>query len=65
MNGWRHHANLQNNCRYSDASGRSCAWFRAQLARLARPALISLLSLSTISVGVFLGTPRPDQLLAS
>src|SRR5262245_29661300 len=31
----------------------------------ARPALISLLSLSTISVGVFLGTPIPCQPLAS
>src|SRR5262245_60063274 len=31
----------------------------------ARPALISLLSLSTISVGVVLGAPRPNQTLAS
>src|SRR5262249_15386537 len=31
----------------------------------ARAALISLLSLSMISAGVFLGAPRPDQLLAS
>src|SRR5262245_61389573 len=30
-----------------------------------RPALISLLSLSTISSGVFLGAPRPYQKLAS
>src|SRR5262245_49526011 len=31
----------------------------------ARPALISLLSLSTMSAGVFLGMPTPYQLLAS
>ncbi len=31
----------------------------------ARPALISLLSLSTISAGVFLGAPMPNQVLAS
>ena len=31
----------------------------------ARPTMISLLSLSTISSGVFLGAPRPDQELAS
>src|SRR6266436_4824273 len=31
----------------------------------ARPALISLLSLSMISAGVFLGMPTPYQLLAS
>src|SRR5262249_16402289 len=31
----------------------------------ARPPLISLLSLSTISAGVFLGAPTPDQALAS
>jgi hypothetical protein len=31
----------------------------------ARAALISLLSLSTISVGVFLGTPTPYHMLAS
>jgi transposase len=29
-----------------------------------RPALISLLSLSMISAGVFLGTPTPNQVLA-
>jgi hypothetical protein len=31
----------------------------------ARPALISLLSLSMISTGVFLGAPIPNQVLAS
>src|SRR5262245_29783123 len=31
----------------------------------ARPALIASLSLSTISVGVFLGAPMPNQALAS
>src|ERR1700674_3563676 len=31
----------------------------------ARPALIALLSLSTISAGVFLGVPTPHQALAS
>jgi len=31
----------------------------------ARPALISLLSLSTISAGVLLGTPTPSRWLAS
>src|SRR6516164_5931532 len=31
----------------------------------ARPALISLLSLSTTSVGVFLGAPTPNQTLSS
>jgi hypothetical protein len=31
----------------------------------ARPALISLLSLSTISADVFLGAPMPNQPLAS
>src|SRR5262245_10562784 len=35
------------------------------ILRLASPALISLLSLSTISVGVFLGAPMPNQMLAS
>src|SRR5215469_4273898 len=38
---------------------------RSLILGSARPALISLLSLSTISTGVFLGAPRPDQLLAS
>src|SRR6516162_2146091 len=33
--------------------------------RSARPALIASLSLSTISAGVFLGTPTPYQKLAS
>src|SRR5262245_3485259 len=31
----------------------------------ARPALVSLLSLSTISAGIFLGAPRPHTALAS
>jgi hypothetical protein len=31
----------------------------------ARPALISLLSLSMIAMGVFLGAPRPNQALAA
>src|SRR6516164_6310911 len=38
---------------------------RAFILGSARPALISLLSLSTISVGVFLGAPTPNQGLAS
>jgi hypothetical protein len=38
---------------------------RAFILGSARPALISLLSLSTISAGVFLGAPTPHQLLAS
>src|SRR6516225_4812174 len=38
---------------------------RAFILGSARPALISLLSLSTISAGVALGAPTPDQLLAS
>src|SRR6516165_1071279 len=38
---------------------------RALILGSARPALISLLSLSTISTGVFLGMPTPYQLLAS
>src|SRR5262249_39200045 len=38
---------------------------RAFMLGSARAALTSLLSLSTISVGVFLGAPRPCQLLAS
>src|SRR5262249_25384232 len=37
---------------------------RAFILGSARPALISLLSLSMISPGVFLGTPRPCQLPA-
>ncbi len=39
----------------------SCAF----ILGLARATLISLLSLSTISVGVFLGTPTPYHPLAS
>src|SRR5262245_48297366 len=38
---------------------------RACILGSARPALISLLSLSTMSSGVFLGMPTPYQLLAS
>src|SRR5262245_54536028 len=38
---------------------------RAFIRGSARPALISLLSLSMISAGVFLGMPTPYQLLAS
>src|SRR5215472_11768516 len=38
---------------------------RALIVGSARPALIALLSLSTISAGVFLGTPTPYQKLAS
>src|SRR5262245_6460228 len=38
---------------------------RALILGSARPALISLLSLSTISVGVFLGAPMPNHWLAS
>src|SRR5262245_5375987 len=38
---------------------------RAFILGSARPALISLLSLSTMSTGVFLGMPTPYQLLAS
>src|SRR5882724_4356627 len=38
---------------------------RALILGSARPALISLLSLSTISGGVFLGTPSPYTKLAS
>jgi len=37
----------------------------AFILRSTRPALISLLSLSMISAGVFLGMPTPYQLLAS
>ena len=37
----------------------------ALILRSARPALVSLLSLSTISAGVFLGAPRPYTALAS
>src|SRR6266576_604706 len=36
---------------------------RALILGSARPALISLLSLSTISAGVFLGAPTPYQVL--
>src|SRR6516162_1055713 len=38
---------------------------RALIVGSARPALIASLSLSTISAGVFLGTPMPYQKLAS
>src|SRR5215831_3019096 len=38
---------------------------RALIVGSARPALIASLSLSTISAGVFLGTPTPYQKLAS
>src|SRR5262245_24381868 len=38
---------------------------RAFMLGSARPALISLLSLSTISTGVFFGAPIPIQLVAS
>jgi hypothetical protein len=38
---------------------------RALILGSASPALISLLSLSTISIGVFLGAPMPCQVLAS
>src|SRR5215472_17282937 len=38
---------------------------RAFILGSSRAALTSLLSLSTISAGVALGAPRPDQLLAS
>src|SRR5262245_36982198 len=38
---------------------------RALMSELANPAFVSLLSLSTISTGVFLGTPIPFQPLAS
>src|SRR5262245_36145604 len=38
---------------------------RALILGSARPALISLLSLSTISTGVSLGAPKPPQKLAS
>src|SRR5262245_23596701 len=38
---------------------------RAFILGSARPALISLLSLSTMSAGVFLGMPTPYELLAS
>src|SRR6516162_3450552 len=38
---------------------------RAFILGSARPALISLLSLSTISTGVFLGAPTPNHTLAS
>jgi hypothetical protein len=38
---------------------------RAFSLESARPALISLLSLSTISEGVFFGAPTPNQVLAS
>jgi hypothetical protein len=38
---------------------------RAFIFGSARPALISLLSFSTISVGVFLGAPKPAHALAS
>ena len=38
---------------------------RALILGSARTALISLLSLSTISAGVFLGAPTPYQVLAS
>src|SRR5262249_31879513 len=38
---------------------------RALILGSARPALISLLSFSTISAGVTLGAPTPNKLLAS
>src|SRR5260370_30454838 len=38
---------------------------RALILGSGRPALICLLSLSTISTGVFLGAPTPNQTLAS
>ena len=38
---------------------------RAFILGSARPALISLLSLSMISAGVSFGAPRPNQALAS
>src|SRR5215468_2118024 len=38
---------------------------RALILRSARPVLISLLSLPTMSAGVFLGTPTPYHWLAS
>src|SRR5262245_60857143 len=38
---------------------------RALIPGSARPALISLLSLSMIAAGVFLGTPTPNHALAS
>src|SRR5258705_10832695 len=38
---------------------------RALILSSARPALVSLLSLSTISAGVFFAAPRPNQVLAS
>src|SRR5262249_11254879 len=38
---------------------------RALILGSARPALISLLSLSTLSAGVFLGAPMPNHWLAS
>src|SRR5262245_22681032 len=38
---------------------------RALMSEFANPAFVSLLSLSTISIGVFLGTPTPFQPLAS
>src|SRR5262245_8931616 len=38
---------------------------RALILGSARPALISLLSLSTMSAGVFLGAPTPKKVLAS
>jgi hypothetical protein len=38
---------------------------RALILGSARPALISFLSLSMISMGVFLGAPRPNQALAA
>src|SRR5262245_41296952 len=47
----------------SDAPPRSAR--RTLILGSARPALISLLSFSTISTGVFFGAPMPNQLLAS
>src|SRR5262249_34538939 len=42
-----------------------CSANRALIVGSARPALISLLSLSTLSVGVFLGAPTPNHTDAS
>src|SRR5262249_58077875 len=47
----------------SDVLPRSAS--RALMLGSARPALISLLSLSTTSAGVAFGAPTPNQLLAS
>jgi hypothetical protein len=52
----------------SDVVGRLLPWSierRALICGSARPALISLLSFSMISAGVFLGAPTPNHALAS